>query len=100
MSRAVADLGDHPRQLTAHVRPLGEGAQAVGPARVELAGADCRLGDVIDDERLLRVAIDERDCLRQVLRVNQHVVDEAVPARGRRCGLPRPWRQRPPGAAA
>ena len=62
------------------MRALGDRAQAVGPARVEVPGADGGLGDVIDDERLLRVPIDERDRLRQVLREDQHVVDQAVPA--------------------
>ena len=87
--RRAAHLGDHAGQLAGHVRTLGDVAKVARPRLVEASGGDRRLGDVVEHEGLRRVPIDEGDRGRQLRRVDQHVVHEAVCAQPRDAAIER-----------
>ena len=74
----VAYLGDHARQLAGHVRSLGDLPEGSRPCVVDTPRRDCRLGDVIQHERLRRVTIHERDGRWQLRGVDEDVVHETM----------------------
>ena len=74
-------FGHHARKLAIDVRPLGEAPDVRAPGFEHIV-FDARLGDVIQDEHLIGMAVYEGQRLRKMALVNQNVVDQAdVPKR-------------------
>ncbi|GIX00211.1 MAG: hypothetical protein KatS3mg111_3543 [Pirellulaceae bacterium] len=75
---AVANFSYHTGKLTRYVLPAGKFPDIRSPLRIELIFGDDWFGNVIQHERLLRVAIHELDGHREVVMIDQDIIDKSV----------------------